>query len=110
MSGKSVILPEEISSSQADTKSVVRAAVSLSPVDAPEKKVARERGEESPLRSADGPIEVGGVYETEAGAEADVKDEDEDVGVVGSVDEVGFSGYESDGFMLSKIPLRKNLA
>ena len=43
----------------------------------------------------EGPIEVGGVCETEAGTEADVEDEEEDVDVVGGVDEVGVSGYES---------------
>ena len=57
----------------------------------------------------DGPIEVGGVCETEAGTEADVEDEDEDVDVVGGVDEVGVSGYESEGFTLSEILRRKRL-
>ena len=56
-----------------------------------------------------GPIEVGGVFETEAGTEADVEDEDEDVDVVGGVDEVGVSGYESEGFTLSEILRRKRL-
>ena len=36
-----------------------------------------------------------------------VEDEDEDVDVVGGVDEVGLSGYESEGFTLSEI-LRRN--
>ena len=40
-----------------------------------------------------GPDEVGGVCETEAGTEADAKDEDQDVDVVDGVDEVGVSGY-----------------
>ena len=53
---------------------------------------------------------VGGVCETEAGTEADVEDEDEDVDVVGSVDEVGVSGYESEGFTLSEILRRRRLA
>ena len=44
----------------------------------------------------------------EAGTEADV--EDEEVDVVGSVDEVGVSGYESEGFTLSEIHRRKKLA
>ena len=57
----------------------------------------------------EGPIEVGGVCETEAGTEADVEDEDEDVDVVGGVDEVGVSGYESEGFTLSEILRRKRL-
>ena len=55
------------------------------------------------------PLEVGGVCETEAGTEADVKDEDEDVDVVGGVDEVGVSGYESEGLTLSEIIRRKRL-
>ena len=57
----------------------------------------------------EGPIEVGGVCETEAGTEADVEDEDEDVEVVGGVDEIGVSGYESEGFTLSEILRRKRL-
>ena len=65
------------------------------PFDVPEEKVAGERGEESPVGGPEGPIEVGGVCETEAGTEADVEDEDEDVDVVGGVDEVGVSWYES---------------
>ena len=52
-------------------------------------------------------VEVGGVCETEAGTGADVEDEDEDIDVVGCVDEVGLSGYESEGFTLSEI-LRRN--
>ena len=40
----------------------------------------------------EGPTEVGGVCETEAGLEVDVEDEDEDDDVVGGVDEVGVSG------------------
>ena len=63
MSQESIILFEEISSFQADTKLVVRAAVSPSPVDVPEEKNAGETGEESPVRGPDGPIEVGGVCE-----------------------------------------------
>ena len=45
-----------------------------------------------PVGGPEGPIEVGGVCETEAGTEVDVKDEDEDVDVVGGVDGVGVSG------------------
>ena len=41
----------------------------------------------------EGPIEVGGVCGREAGTEVDVEDKDEDVDVVGGVDEVGVSGY-----------------
>ena len=110
MSEESVILLEEISSSQVDTKSDVRAAFSPSPIDVPEEKFAGERGEENPVGGSEGPIEVGGVCETDAGTEADVEDEDEDVDVVGGVDEVGDSGYESDGFSLSEILHRKRLA
>ena len=43
MSGESVILLEEIISSQVGTKLVVRAAVSPSPADVPEQKVAAEK-------------------------------------------------------------------
>ena len=55
------------------------------------------------------PTEVGGVSETEAVTEADMEDEDEDVDVVGGVDEVGVSGYESEGFTLPEILRRKRL-
>ena len=74
-----------------------------------EEKVAGESGEESPVGGPEGPNEVGGVCETEAGTEADVEDEDEEVDVVGGVDEVGVSGYESEGFTLSEIFRRKRL-
>ena len=57
----------------------------------------------------EGPTETSGVCETEAGTEADVEDEDEDVDVVGGVAEVGVSGYESEGFTLSEILRRKRL-
>ena len=70
MSEKSVILLEDISSSQANTESGVRAAVSLSPVDVYEEKVAGERSEESLVGGPEGPIKVGGVCETETGKEA----------------------------------------
>ena len=83
MSEESVTLLEDISSSQADNKSVVRAAISPSAVDVPEEKIAGERGEESPVGGPDGPPEAGGVCETEGGTEADVEDEDQDVDIVG---------------------------
>ena len=75
MSEESVVFLAEISSSQAVNKSAVEAAVSPSPFDVPEKKVAGEgeRGEESPVGGLEGPNEVGGVCETEAGTEADVQ-------------------------------------
>ena len=98
MSENSVIFLAKVNSSQADNKSAVQAAVSPSPVFVPEENVAGERGEESPVGGQEGPIEVGRVYETEVGTEADVEDEDEDVDVVGGVDEVGVSGYDSEGF------------
>ena len=102
MSEDSVIFLAEINSSQADNKSAVQGAVSPSPfVVVPEEIVVGERGEERPVGGPDGPIELGGVCETEAGTEADAEDEDEDVDVVGGVDEVGVSGYESEGFTLS---------
>ena len=107
MSEDSVIFLAEVSSSQVDTKSAVQAAVSPSPLNVPEKNVAGERGEESPVGGLERSVEVGGVCETEAGIGADVEGEDEDVDVVGGVDEVGLSGYESEGFTLSEI-LRRN--
>ena len=110
MSEKSVILLEVISSSQADTKSAVQAAVFLSRFDVLEEKVAGERSEGSPVRGPEGPNKVGGVCQTETGKDADVEDEDEDVDVVGGVDEVGVSGYESEGFTISEILRRKRLA
>ena len=57
----------------------------------------------------EGPIEVGGVWETEADTEADVEDKDEDVDVVGGADEFGVSGYESEGLTLSEILRRRRL-
>ena len=109
MSEDSVIFIAEINSSHVDNKSAVQAAVSPSPFVVPEENVAGERGEESPVGGPEGPIEVGGVCETGAGTEADVEDENEDVDVVGVVDEVGASGYESEGFTLSEILRRKRL-
>ena len=109
MSEDSVIFLAEINSSQEDNKSAVQAVVSPSPVVVPEENVAGERCEESPVEGLEGPIEVGGVCETEAGTEADAEDEDEDVDVVGGVDEVWLSGYESEGFTLSEILRRKRL-
>ena len=107
MSEDSVIFLAEINSSQVDNKSAVQAVVSPSTVVVPEENVAGERGEESPVGGLEGPIEVGGVCETEAGTDAE--DEDEDVDVVGGVDEVGLSGYESEGFTLSEVLRRKRL-
>ena len=75
--------------------SAVQAAVFPSPFAVPEDKIVGERGEESPVGGPEGPTEVGGVCETEAGTAADVEDEDENVDVVGGVDEVWVSGYES---------------
>ena len=109
MSEVSVIFLAEIRSSQADNKSAVQAAVSLSPFAVPEDKIAEDRGEESPVGGPEGRTEVGGVCETEQGTEADVQDEDEDVDVLGGVDEVGVSGYKSEGFKLSEILRRKRL-
>ena len=82
---------------------------SLSLFDVPKENVAGERGEETPVGAPEGPIEIDSVCETEAGTEADVEVEDEDVDVVGGMDEVGVPGYESEGFTLSEILRRKNL-
>ena len=109
MSADSVIFLAEVNSSKADNKSAVQAAVSPSPFVVPEENFTGERGEESPVGGLEGPIEVGGVCETEAGTEVDAEYEDEDVDVVGGVDEFGLSGYESEGFTLSEILRRKKL-
>ena len=109
MSEDSVIFLAEVSSSQVDTKSAVQAAVSPSPFVVPEENVAGERGAESPVGGPEGPIEVGGVCGAEAGTEADAEDEDDDVDVVGGVDEVGLFGHESEGFTLLEILRRKRL-
>ena len=93
MSKDSVIFLAEINSSQVDNKSAVQAVVSPSPVVVPEADVVGERGEESPVGGVEGPIGVGGVCEIQAGTEADAEDEDEEVDVVGGVDEVGVSGF-----------------
>ena len=92
MSEESVIFLAEISLSQAHNKSFVQADVSPSLFAVPEEKVAGERGEESPVGGPEGPTEVGGVCETDAGTEADMEDEDEDVDLVGGVDKIGASG------------------
>ena len=92
MSEDSIIFLAEISLSQADNKSAVQFAVSTSPFAVPEDKNAGERVKESPVGGPEGPTEVRGVCETEAATPADVEDEDEDVDVVGGVDEVGVSG------------------
>ena len=109
MSEYKVISLAEVNSSQADNKSAVQAAVPPSPSVVPEENVAGERGEESPVGGLEGPIEVGGVCETEAGTETDAEDEDDDVDVVGGLDEFGISGFESGGFPLSEILRRKRL-
>ena len=109
MSKDSVIFLAGVNSSLADNKSAVQAAASPSPFVVPEENVSGERGKESPLGCPDGPFEVGGVRETEAGTEADVEDEDYDVDVVRGVDEVGVSGYESEEFTLSEILHGKRL-
>ena len=100
-------MPEDISSSQADTESVVQAAVSPF-CDVSGEKIVRERGKESPARDPEGLIEEGDVCETEAGTEADVEDEDNDV--VSGVDEVGVSRFECEGFTLFEVLRRKKLA
>ena len=92
-----------------DNKSAVQAAVSPSPFVVAEENFAGERAEDSPVGGPEGPIEVDRVCETEAVTEADAEDENEDVDVVGGVDEVGLSGYESEGFTLSEILRRKRL-
>ena len=110
MSEESVIFLGEIISSQADSRSAVQAPIFPSPFAVPEENVVGERGEDRPVGSPEGPTEVSGVCETRAGNDADVEDEDEDVDVVGGVDKVGVSGYESEGFTLSEIIRRKRLA
>ena len=109
MSEDSVIFLAQISSSQADNRSAVQAVISPSTFAVPEDEIAGERGEESPVGGPEGPTEVSGVCESQAGTATDVEDEDEDVDVVGGVDEVAVSGYESEGFTLSEILRGKRL-
>ena len=109
MSEESVFILAEITSSQADNKSAVQFAVFPSLFAVPEEKVAGERGEGSPVGGPEGPDEARGVCETDECTEADVEVKDEDVDVVGGVDEVGVSGYDSEGFTLSEILRRKRL-
>ena len=54
------------------------------------------------------PVEERDVSEMEPGMEVDVADED--VYIVACVDDVGVSGYESEGFTLSEILRRKLLS
>ena len=109
MSENSVIFLAENSLTQRDKNSAVQAAISPSPFAVPEENFAGERGEESLVGGPEGSIVVGGVCETEADTEAHVEDENEDADVVGDVDEVGVSRYESEGFTLSEILRRKRL-
>ena len=109
LSEDSVIFLAEVSSSRVDTKSAVQAAVSPSPFVVPEENVAGERGEESSVGGLEGPIEISRVCGAEAGSEVDAEDGDEDADAVGGVDEVGLSGYESEGFTLSETLRRKRL-
>ena len=77
----------------------------------PEEQVAREgereRGKESLMGCPEGPLEEDDVCRTKAGTEADEEDEDGDV--VGGVEEVGFSVYESEGFTLWEYFVEKDL-
>ena len=113
MSEKSVILLEEISSSQADTESIFRAsgtdiAISHHLPCAPEEKVVVERCEENPGGVPE-QLVFGGRGETdeEAGTEADIKDEDIDV--VYGAPELVVCVFESEGFIFSEIVSRKGL-
>ena len=67
----------------------------------PLKRKLLVRGKESPVGGPERPFEEGDFRQTEAGTEADV--EDKEIDVVGGIDEVGISGYDSDGFTLSEI-------
>ena len=67
-----------------------------------ERERERERSEECLMGGPERPAEKTDVSEAELGTEVDV--EDEDVYVVGCVTVAGVSGYESQGFTLSKIP------
>ena len=113
MSEEGVILLEEISSSQADTESVVNAAgtdIAISPLPpcAPEEEVVVETDEKRPggdpkqLLSGDR-----GVRDEEVGTEADI--ENEDVDVVAGDPALANSRFESNGFSLSKIVGKKGL-
>ena len=56
----------------------------------------------------DGPVEKDDACEKEAGTSADL--EDQDLDVVGGIDEVRGSGYESDGLTISEIRRQKRVA
>ena len=85
---KSVILLEEISSSQADTESIFELLFFVSFL-TPPKKFAGERGIKCPVEEPGRPVED--VCETEAGTDADIKDKVFDV--VGGMDIFGVAGY-----------------
>ena len=101
---------EDITSSQADTESVVdvtAADVGVSPfsLDASEENVV-ERGKKSLMGVHELPVED--VCEAEAGTGADVKEED--VNIVGGVADVGFRGGEFEGFTVSAFLRGKRLS
>ena len=114
MSEKSVILLEDICSSQAGFEwavgaSVTDAAISSFPLMPWREGCCWEkRGEECPVGRLERLVEEEVVCETEAGTKADVEDEDDDI--VGGVPYVGVSGYESGRFTLSEIFHRKGFA
>ena len=81
---------------------VAAVAVSTFPFDAPEEKLGK-KVEESPVGSPNGRVEV--FCETDACTFV----EDEKVDVVGGIDDVGVSGYVSDGFTLLEILRRQTL-
>ena len=110
---KSVILHEEITSSQADTESVVGSATTHFAIainlHAPEENVFVEMGK----MSSDGVLEqflvVGDHGETDEDAGKEAHIEGEDVDNVCSAPALAISGFELHGFIFSGIVRRKGL-
>ena len=113
MSEENVSLLEEISSSEADTESVVgtagtNIAISQRKPCRPEEKVVVERSEKSPGRILEQFVFGGNnVSDEEVGTGADI--EDEDVGVVRGAPALAISGFESEGFTVTEIVRRKKI-
>ena len=107
LSGKSVILHEEIILSQANTESVVgsggtKFAIFFQPPWASAEKVVVNMGEESP----DGLLEqvvVGDYGDTDEEAGRKTHIEGEDVDVVSGALALAISGFEFHGFIFSEI-------
>ena len=76
MSEKSAIRLKILVRSQRTLSQLFELLFPLPPVDFSEEKFAGGKDEESPVGAPEGPIEIGGVCQTEADTEAEVEDED----------------------------------